>query len=420
MPITRIIPILLLSAFMTACVTVQPVSNQQSNYAYHYNPSQNTIRPQFLIVNESETTARLYLKINTKELRYSKANSDGEYRAELRYSYLIVPSFEDRTVIDSSSNSINVRYIQGSNRLVTYFDIHPDYLKEYIVYIKLTDELSGQQSKHFLRGLNIKTDNRCSYLIKDTQGQPHFDPYIKKGDTIAIQKLTDIPTRIFVKYYSNEFPPAYAPFNTEVEPVNDPLPEKIYSIPVSHYNARFIPEKKGLYLFTTDTSDSGGYLLFAGDRDYPEFIKSEQLIAPLQYITKKEEYDSIRLADNKKLEIDKFWLKAAGNKDKARQLIRVWYTRAKYANHYFTSYKEGWKTDRGMVFMLFGPPDILNYDDKGERWTYRSKSNQLREFVFVKKNAYTSRTDYSLKRSLSYANVWYLAADSWRNGMIYE
>ena len=41
------------------------------------------------------------------------------------------------------------------------------------------------------------------------------------------------------------------------------------------------------------------------------------------------------------------------------------------ANQYFTSFKEGWKTDRGMVYMVFGPPDTAVLNGQQEIWEYK-------------------------------------------------
>ncbi len=399
------------------CVTTtKTISTPQSNYAYHYNPTKNNLNPQYLMVKTSEDEMRLYMKINTKGLRFSKANNSKEYKAELRFTYMLVPSFTDRTVVDSASNIIRAKYLNRQNQLVTYFNLKPGELDNFVVYIKVTDVLSGYQSRNFIRGINTKNETLYDYLFKDVSGRPLFKPFANIGDAIMVKKLNSQNDKIFIKYYNNKFQPAYAPFNTEQQGNFEPAPTKIYSLK----NSQFVAKKPGLYLFTSDTSKTGGALLYVGNKYFPRLNKSLQLIETLKYITKPDEYDTIISAKNKKLELDKFWLKAAGNRNKAAQLIKVWYTRAKYANYFFTSYKEGWKTDRGMIYILFGPPDILNYNDQGERWGYRGKSNELKIFQFKIANPETSRTDYVLTRKLSYANLWYFAAESWRNGKIYE
>jgi GWxTD domain-containing protein len=408
-------------SLMIACVTVQQSTNQPTNYSYHYNPGANKMSPEFLLVSQSESKMRLYIKLKTRELRFSKANSDVQLRAEPEIMYLVVPSFTDRTVIDSSRTELKIRYNNRQKELVTFFDINTENLKDFIVYIKIKDKYSENETRHFVRGMNKEQDNRCRYLIKHINGKPIFNSYVNANDTLIISKPADGASgTIFVKYYSEIFPPAYAPFDTEKPNRESLIPDDEYTLSLNNWQTRFAARKEGLYHFQTDTAQDGGILLYAGRKDYPDFTTSDQLIEPLIYITQSTEYELLTQAENKKLAIDKFWLEAAKNKEKARHLIRVWYTRAKYANVYFTSYKEGWKTDRGMVYMLFGPPDILNYNDLGEKWIYRRDSNNGQEFQFINKNPDISARDYNLKRNLKYTNDWYRAVDSWRQGQIYE
>jgi GWxTD domain-containing protein len=40
----------------------------------------------------------------------------------------------------------------------------------------------------------------------------------------------------------------------------------------------------------------------------------------------------------------------------ANELMDEYYRRVNYANANFRSFREGWKTDMGMVYIIFGPP----------------------------------------------------------------
>ncbi|NIA22828.1 MAG: GWxTD domain-containing protein [Proteobacteria bacterium] len=65
-----------------------------------------------------------------------------------------------------------------------------------------------------------------------------------------------------------------------------------------------------------------------------------------------------------------------------------YFKRVEYANKKFTSYKPGWKTDRGMIYIKYGPPDDIesfpyNIDSEPyEIWYY---SELHKRFVFVDK-----------------------------------
>ncbi|CUS97606.1 GWxTD domain-containing protein [Candidatus Kryptonium thompsonii] len=40
--------------------------------------------------------------------------------------------------------------------------------------------------------------------------------------------------------------------------------------------------------------------------------------------------------------------------------MEEYYSRVKYANEHFGHYLEGWKTDMGMVYIIFGPPSSVD------------------------------------------------------------
>ena len=83
----------------------------------------------------------------------------------------------------------------------------------------------------------------------------------------------------------------------------------------------------------------------------------EAMIEPLAYLATPDEMEDMRSSPKPKIALDEFWIKCGSNVDKARELIRIYYTRVLYANFYFTSYKEGWRTERGMIYIIYGPPD---------------------------------------------------------------
>ena len=107
--------------------------------------------------------------------------------------------------------------------------------------------------------------------------------------------------------------------------------------------------------------------------------------------------------------------------DASRELIRVYYNRVLYSNLYFSSYKEGWKTDRGMIYVIFGPPDLLEKNADEEIWSYRSRrSSSKLEFRFIRNTTALSFEDFILDRNSSSTAIWGEAVESWKRGKIYS
>ncbi|MEW5798018.1 MAG: GWxTD domain-containing protein [Bacteroidota bacterium] len=113
-------------------------------------------------------------------------------------------------------------------------------------------------------------------------------------------------------------------------------------------------------------------------------------IRQLRYIAKEEEYEKIEDAGTdaeKRTLFEEFWKKRDPNPDtKRNEFMEEYYSRVEYANQHFSHYIPGWRTDMGMVFILFGSPNNVerhpfDIDSKPyEVWSYYDYN---RSIVFV-------------------------------------
>jgi len=87
------------------------------------------------------------------------------------------------------------------------------------------------------------------------------------------------------------------------------------------------------------------------------------------YIITKEERDAfLRLTTNEEREqfIEEFWRRRNPDPDSAENTYREeHYRRIAYANERFSSGVPGWKTDRGHMYILWGPPDEIDSHPAG-------------------------------------------------------
>ena len=173
--------------------------------------------------------------------------------------------------------------------------------------------------------------------------------------------------------------------------------------------------ENGIYLIRTDSTSQQRIILYKFHEDYPLVTGEHQLLEPLQYLCSKSEYQKMKDTPNAKLSVDRFWLDQTGSHDKARKAIQKFYTRVQEANQFFYSYKEGWKTDRGMIYIVYGPPTYLQTEQAEEIWYYGDPGNLTTlKFKFIKQNNSISHNDYKLDRSPLYKNSWTLAVSQWR------
>jgi len=154
--------------------------------------------------------------------------------------------------------------------------------------------------------------------------------------------------------------------------------------------------------------------------DFPKIKTAEEMLEPLVYLTNDADYNKLQVEENKKLASDNFWLGIAESPGRARELIRVYYNRVYFANYYFSNSKPGWKTDRGMVYIVYGPPGNMEKTPNSETWIYYTSgaSSTISFNFYYKPNPY-SLDNFVLSRSENHEWHWKEAVDTWRSGKIY-
>lgn len=160
-------------------------------------------------------------------------------------------------------------------------------------------------------------------------------------------------------------------------------------------------------------------------QNYPSLKTSRELAAPLYYLMEEREYNklmSIKNADSLKMEVDRFWLSNIKNSKTARNVISLYYERVEQANKQFSTFKEGWKTDLGMIYILFGPPWYSNELFDRVDWGYSYNSNDPeRNFVFYSprlNSKYFPFQNFLLVRDPRFYNTEYQQVQLWLSGFI--
>lgn len=213
----------------------------------------------------------------------------------------------------------------------------------------------------------------------------------------------------YVSFYHREFSAPYPPFSEKASPTDQFL---FYDSTFRLSNgSTFVPKKKGLYLFQQDTAAADGFALRVMDENYPKLVKIDDLIWPLLFVTTPEEFKQLINAKGDKPKFDKVILDITRDKDRARNFMRSYFQRVELANRYFTSFKEGWKTDRGMIYTIFGVPDEISKNQGNEVWYYRGTNSR---FTFVKTGSIYDPDNYVLLRDKRFNEAWYSTIDLWR------
>src|SRR5580698_8759663 len=85
-------------------------------------------------------------------------------------------------------------------------------------------------------------------------------------------------------------------------------------------------------------------------------------------ITPEERSAFLRLQTNEEREqfIEQFWLRRNPDPDSPENTFKEeHYRRIAYANEHFASGIPGWKTDRGRIYIMWGPPDETDSHPSG-------------------------------------------------------
>ena len=248
----------------------------------------------------------------------------------------------------------------------------------------------------------VKSSLVPSFYPTDNSGLPIMKSYV------TTQKVTikGAQTSLLVYEYSNQFQAA-DPAMGQMKPLAPKL-----DINTSYYFKDSLttlsPDK--FYLIQEDSVSELGIVLLKVPAYYPEMKRIEELVGAMRYITTDDEYQTLTSGQNTKANFERFWINTYGSKFRAKGAIRSFFKQVEASNILFTDYKAGWKTDRGIIYIVFGKPEMVTRDVRSEVWKY---SNGL-TFEFIRISTLFAPSMYALKRDLKYEEVWYNRVGSMR------
>ncbi|GAB4330351.1 MAG: hypothetical protein OHK0038_04650 [Flammeovirgaceae bacterium] len=275
--------------------------------------------------------------------------------------------------------------------------------KAFLIYVFLGVMLKNN-SEIFAQSIDFQ--------IKNLSGK--FQNFIRVSDTVIIESGS--LSQVFLVKFNANFEPAAPPMviDSKIKPASLNV-IKVNQVPTNQ--PLMIDE--GLYLVQQDTSTGVGIGLKVTPKDFPKYKKINSLIDAMIYISTSGEMGSFLATEDKRVVFDNFWLNLGGNVENAQRMLKLYFQRVKEANQQFTTYKEGWKTDMGIIYIIFGTPDNIIESPESIKWEYFSSPNRPKvAFDFVKKANIFTGYHYELQRSPLYKDVWYETVKKWRGGEI--
>ncbi|MDH7514465.1 MAG: GWxTD domain-containing protein [Bacteroidota bacterium] len=245
--------------------------------------------------------------------------------------------------------------------------------------------------------------------VEEENGKRRIAPHLNPNVATLTEGMT-----VFFELY-NPFEIRMVDVHCRVTRKNRPVVEKTDRQPirkgVNTFLTRVGTQALGvgsydLEITVTHPADSGGErVLASAHRNFTvEWLSGgtpisitdlDEAIEQLRYFAKQEDIEFIRKAsdDNeRRRRFEEFWERnnPVPGSGTNRAMVE-YYSRVAYANEHFGHYIAGWKTDRGMVYIIYGPPSNidrhpLDVESKPyEVWEYDDLN---RRFIFIDESGF--------------------------------
>ncbi|MBN1155445.1 GWxTD domain-containing protein [candidate division KSB1 bacterium] len=339
----------------------------------------------------------IYLEISYDDLQFIKTNEIFEANYEL--SVVIYDADGDQVDGKIWQRQVTVTSYDATNSQQDYIFDHSNFHLEpgeYEVVISLTDA-NTKQSYAIRQKVLLKDFSERTFSLSDITLTNNVEV-----DSLGVKSIKPIISS-FVRTVGNEL---FAYFEVYTDTVLDKMLKYEYKIINSDRKVveknvyeRRLNLKRTLEYFKIDKNKLGhGVYSIVINAQYgsnkDEIRKSfalrwagmpasivdiKKATEQLKYIATKKEIDIIKKAakSDRLKEFEKFWNKKDPTPGTARnELMDVYYGRIDYSNKNFGGFREGWKSDMGMIYIIFGPPnDIERHpfergDKPSEIWYY--------------------------------------------------
>jgi GWxTD domain-containing protein len=378
------------------------------------------IKSRYLLKDSS--AVRIFMELDIENLNKQKAIQ--QLNDNFRFNWLLQPDYGIRERLSSGKIDLNEQNVLlKEGKILLNFEIpRPKNLEKGLL---LTEVFQLEDSKKSNNDLVIdfkgtRINDRFGIYINNLK-IPIFSHFINKTDSFQLKSVLNHPRELYLVRYKNDFTAAQSPMATSIRPSIASLTiEETIEVQT---NTSIKLSKEGLYQIVEDTnSTSTGFGFMLVDERYPRLTRPENLVKPLIYMSTSQELKTVNENPNSKQALDKFFLATtSGNQMVSKKIIKNYYHRIEEANRLFTSYKEGWKTDKGMVYTVLGPPNKVQRSRDREVWVYAQNAN-FSEIIFTfnrKPNQFTENY-YELVRYPEYQAYWFPFVEAWRTGNVVD
>ena len=412
---------LLVMLFANACNLLSPTTSNSGQPLVLYDPGARGLHPDFKIFHNDVNQSTLYFRIFATELLFNQANAETRDQSRLTLMYKLFSSFSEQ-IIDHDDDK---EFIINKSEVADYYTgtvkIPTEEGKTYLLEIILTDQIRQISVRSFVLVDRFNPNTQQNYLVLTYPGNNiGFEKFYYSQESFRVMASQSADKQMRIAYYKPVDNIPAPPFVADTPPEAPREPDSVWTI--EHNDQKLYRlEGKGVYVFYPDRQSMNGMYLSNLGENFPQVNTAKDMLAPLQYLATRDEFEELRNDSDVKKSIDEFWLERGGSFATAKELIRVYYNRVVFANLYFSTDRDGWKTDRGMIYLLMGYPDEVIKSETAEEWQYSSRNTSRKySFEFELSPHSLKAYEFVLRRTEIHRPVWNRALQSWREGRIFS
>ena len=390
----------------SGCVTSTQTLSTNTDRPYDY--ESRLLHPRAVIVPLDQDSADVYLEVKRSECLYLRESPQAPFVSVLVWN-LGNTVFQWNDTLASYAPEWDRRSVR-----LAWGDLFLENNSTNQINLELRDVLRKTSSK-----INVLiSDPQSNRVVFNTIGWPYSVEHAVAGDTVFFQA----PAGSLWRHASIPVPGTMpAPPFSFIKDRSDTLQPILRSTIIANdqgWVSYVVDEGVNVIL---DAIDSRNIIqrIHGTNLPYDQVRDLRLMIQSSRYITARSEFEQMMGSADPKAALDAFWLNCANEKDRGAQLISTYYSRVEEANLFFSGVLPGWRTDRGMVHIVFGIPQKIRKSRDSEWWIYGEEGSiNAVTFRFLRTVHPWDNNFYTLGRNIQYRMPWDRMVTNWRNGRI--
>ncbi|MFT6827046.1 MAG: GWxTD domain-containing protein [Roseivirga sp.] len=365
---------------------------------------------------------------------YRLAQNENQVQVYVRFilNSGIVKISDYELTFDVRSSYIDERHVAATKRLDSSSVVGTGF-REFVYAFgferKSDQNLIVLEINNIARGKNFVMDipisakegvsNQPFLIFEEKRDVPYFSKFINLDQTVRLVNVFGNKGKYEIKGVLNNKSVALPPFdNSEPNTTSKIEIDTLYGAIEAESFSFSTP---GFYEINEFSDPNNKLGILVTDAFYPYFNRYDNMIQPLIFITTTDEFKDMRKADNVRDAFEDFVMnRFSGSSKMSQEFVKYYYKRIRDAAHLFTTNKEGWKTDRGMVYQIYGNPIQVFRNENTELWVFTSPNGNRTRFIFDVISGEANLLEFSLIRGNKYKESWMDAVTGWRSGKIIE